>query len=278
MTDYIKLDISIPDNLQEFLITELDNMEFSGFEEYDDRLVCYVPKTRFSDVDREFIETWLMAQKEECYIIEESLIGETNWNQTWEESIKAQTIGDFFVKPTWSTEPVPDGKILLEIDPKMAFGTGYHETTRLVLRFLPSYIKKGYSVLDVGTGTGILAIAALKLGAKSALGVDIDEWSYKNAVENALLNGVSNTLEIREGSLELLSKDQQYDAVLANIDRNTLLSLATDLIEHTNNVLVLSGLMVEDEAHIVKHPAFSRLELLERTQENEWIALCYRKI
>ncbi|MEX0685656.1 MAG: 50S ribosomal protein L11 methyltransferase [Balneolales bacterium] len=277
MTKYIKLDIKIPDKLQEFLISALDNMEFSGFEEYDDRLICYVPQNRFSDVDREYIETWLMGQREECYILEESLIEETNWNQTWEESIRAQIIGDFFVKPTWSVEVTPKDKILLEIDPKMAFGTGYHETTRLVLRFLPQYVNEGYNILDVGTGTGILAIAALKLGAKYALGVDVDEWSYNNALENALLNGVNSQLDIRQGSLDLLSKDQQFDVVLANIDRNTLNSLASDLIHHTGRILILSGLMIDDEQYILNHPAFSRLELLERKQENEWIALSFKK-
>ncbi|MEX0771536.1 MAG: 50S ribosomal protein L11 methyltransferase [Balneolales bacterium] len=277
MTNYIKLDISIPDDLQELLILHLENMDFTGFEQFDDRLVCYVPQARFSDVDREYIETWLMGQREECYIKEESILEETNWNETWENSIKPQTIGDFFVKPTWSDEAAPNKKILLEIDPKMAFGTGYHETTRLVLRLLPQCIRKNDKVLDVGTGTGILAIAALKLGATHALGVDIDEWSYNNALENGFINQVNNQLKIKEGSLELLSNEDRFDVVLANIDRNALLGLADKLIHHTNDTLVLSGLMLDDEKHILDHPAFSELELIERIQENDWIALLFKK-
>ncbi|MEX0929499.1 MAG: 50S ribosomal protein L11 methyltransferase [Balneolales bacterium] len=277
MTQYIRLTIQIPGALQEFLINDLDNMEFTGFEQFYDRLLCYVPRNRFSDVDREYIEGWLSGQREDCYIIEESIIRESNWNEAWEQSITAQTIGDFFIKPTWSDEEVPEGKILLEIDPKMAFGTGYHETTRLVLRLLPQCIKKGYRVLDVGTGTGILAIAALKLGAGQALGVDIDEWSYQNAVENSFLNKVKHQLEIKEGSLELLSEDDRFDAVLANIDRNSLLGLAPLLIHHTREMLVLSGLMTDDEQHILANPHYAALRLVERTQENEWIALCFKK-
>lgn len=277
MINYIKLDISIPDHLQEFLIHHLDDMDFTGFEQFDDQLVCYVPQAQFSDVDREYIETWLAGQREVCYIKEESIVEETNWNEIWEESITAQTIGDFFVKPTWSDETPPHDKILLEIDPKMAFGTGYHETTRLVLRLLPECIGKNDKVLDVGTGTGIFAIAALKLGAEQALGIDIDEWSYINAVENGYINKVSDNLDIRHGSLELLSSENRFDVVLANIDRNALLSLADQLIHHTDHLLVLSGLMLDDENHILNNPVFSRLKILERKQENEWIALLLKK-
>lgn len=277
MTNYIRLEISIPEHLQDFLIHDLDDMDFTGFEQLDDRMVCYVPQNRFSDVDREYIDTWLMGQREECYMIEESMVEETNWNETWEKSIKAQTIGDFFVKPTWSEEVVPSNKILLEIDPKMAFGTGYHETTRLVLRLLPQCIKKGNSVLDVGTGTGILAIAALKLGANKALGIDIDEWSFNNAIENGIINQVNQQLEIREGSLELLSVQDRFDVVLANIDRTALLGMSGKLIHHTENFLVLSGLMSNDEKHILSDPLFTNLELVNRIQENDWLALLYKK-
>ncbi|MEX0780420.1 MAG: 50S ribosomal protein L11 methyltransferase [Balneolales bacterium] len=277
MTSYIKLEIKIPDELQEFLILDLDSMDFTGFEQFDDQLVCYVPQTRFSDVDREYLEMWLMSQREECYISEESIIEETNWNETWEKSITPQNIGNFFVKPTWSEEYAPEGKILLEIDPKMAFGTGYHETTQLVLQLLPQCIQKGNNVLDVGTGTGILAIAALKLGASRALGVDIDEWSYSNAVENGYINRVNRNLEIRQGSLELLSNDDQFDVVLANINRNALLGLAEKLVHHTTGVLVLSGLMVDDEKSILENPAFAELTLIDKIKKNEWIALYFIK-
>jgi len=197
--NYITLTISIPFDYQEFLIAELLDMDFDGFEQDDEQLKAIIPQHRYSDVTREEVEEWLSLQPYPANIISEQTDEERNWNEEWERSIRPLVIGDFFVKPTWVNESIPEGKTLLEIDPKMAFGTGYHETTRLMLRLLPSVIQKKDEVLDVGTGTGILSIASIKLGAKSAFGFDIDEWSRNNAWENALINKVEKSFQIEEG-------------------------------------------------------------------------------
>lgn len=272
---YITLEISIPFEYQELLIAELLDMDFDGFEQEDDRLNATILQNRYSDVIREEIEEWLSLQPYPARILSEHSDEERDWNEEWERSIKPLIIGEFFVKPTWVSEPTPEGKILLEIDPKMAFGTGYHETTRLMLRLLPSCIKKGDAILDVGTGTGILSIAGLKLGAQSAFGFDIDEWSHNNAWENALINKVSDSFQVEEGSFEVVPTESKYDVILANVNRNAILEMRIPLTSHliADGKLLLSGLLEIERDRILKAPEFSRLKLETEVQEGEWIAL-----
>jgi ribosomal protein L11 methyltransferase len=250
-------------------------MDFEGFEQEDDRLLAYIPQNRFTDVSRQEIEQWLSSLRENCYIESEEVEETRNWNEEWEQTIKEQVIGKFYVRPTWLSGNPPDDKILLEIDPKMAFGTGYHETTRLMLRAIPAYVKKGDHILDVGTGTGILSIAAIKVGAESALGFDIDEWSYSNANENTLLNNVSDKITIRQGSMEIVAPDARYDVILANINRTTILSMDKELVDHLdeNGMLILSGVLETEREIILQNKNFRKLNLVHEDQEGEWIVL-----
>ncbi len=277
--DHLTLEISIPFEYQEFLIAELLDMDFEGFEQEDDLLKAVIPKNRYNDVIREEIENWLRAQPFEAGIIEERIDEQQDWNRKWEQTIGSLVIGDFFVKPTWVNETTPEGKILLEIDPKMAFGTGYHESTRLMLRLLSGFIRKDDDILDAGTGTGILSIAALKLGAASAFGFDIDEWSRNNSWENAVINHVAESFHIERGSFEVVPEGKQYDVVTANINRTTLLSMQEMLTRHLKpgGNLLLSGLLVHERDLILKASEFSRLKLVRELQEGEWIALALHK-
>jgi ribosomal protein L11 methyltransferase len=272
--EYIKLVISIDDDYQETLISELLELEFDAFEQQDGRIITYVPKERFNDVHRERIEGILRAYPGDGFIETEEVVADRNWNEEWEKTIEAQTIGKFFVKPTWQRAEAPDGKILLEIDPKMAFGTGYHETTRLMLKLLPDIISGNELVLDAGTGTGILAIAAVKLGAEKAFAFDIDEWSITNTRENILLNGVDERVAVRKGSLEIIPKGSSYDVILANIERNTILEMLPQLhsLLKPNGKMLLSGLLDKDEQSIAKKLEQLDLKTREIRHENEWIA------
>jgi len=272
--NYIKLVISIDDDYQETLISELLELEFDAFEQQDGRIITYVPKERFSDVHRERIEGILRAYPGNGFIETEEVVADRNWNEEWEKTIEGQAIGKFYVKPTWQRGDAPGGSILLEIDPKMAFGTGYHETTRLMLKLLPDVIKEDDLVLDAGTGTGILAVAAVKLGAEKAFAFDIDEWSITNTKENVLLNGVENRVEVRKGSLETIPKGSSYDVIMANIERNTII----DMLPHLRNILkpkgrvLLSGLLKKDEKSITNKLEELNLKIREIRHENEWIA------
>lgn len=271
---YIKLVIKVAEKYQENLIAELFEMGFEGFEQCDEQLITYIKKEDFSIIDREQIEILLGAYPGNGFVESEEVVAEQNWNQQWEETIKPQVVGKFFIKPTWSPQSVPEEKILLKIDPKMSFGTGYHETTRLMLRRLPHIISNGDTIIDAGTGTGILSIAAIKLGAKRAFAFDIDEWSISNTIENILLNEVSDSIHVEKGSGKVIPKDFLTDVVLANIERNTILELfeRLDDVLKKEGVLLLSGLLEKDKPVIL-----SRLEdhyqVNNISQDNEWIAI-----
>ncbi|MEX0722192.1 MAG: 50S ribosomal protein L11 methyltransferase [Balneolaceae bacterium] len=275
--DYIRLTLSLQDDLHEYLIAELHDMDFEGFEQEDDILIATIPSNRYDDTKREELEKRMFALGGSSAILNEEIITPQNWNEEWERTIKPQVIGRFFVHPTWSAfEEKHQDKIELLIDPKMAFGTGYHATTRVILEWLPEVINLGDKVLDAGTGTGILGIAALKLGAESAFGFDIDEWSEINARENILLNKVEN-FEVKIGSTEVIPPEEKYDIILANINRNALIELVPELINHLkkDGLLLLSGLLKEDEDSILQIPSLSDFKHIETRSHLEWIAVLF---
>lgn len=272
---YIKLVISLADEYQEALIAELFDMGFDGFEQLDDQIITYTAKENFSVGDRERMDQLLAGFPGNGFIESEEIVADQNWNEQWEETISAQIIGGFYVKPTWDNSVTPANKILLEIDPKMSFGTGYHETTRLMLRFLTDVLEEGDHIIDAGTGTGILSIAAIKLGAQSAFAFDIDEWSINNTLENIILNGVSKKITVKEGSSEVIPEGEKADVILANIQKNIIMNLMPDFInslKEDGNIL-LSGLLEEDKGEIIKELDSLKLKIVNIRQENEWIAI-----
>lgn len=272
---YIKLVIAVKDEYQESLIAELMDMEFNGFEQRDDELITYITKEHFHVGDRERMEHLLASYPGNGYIRSEEVVADQNWNQEWEKTIKAQEIGPFLVKPTWSRATPKEGQLLLEIDPKMAFGTGYHETTRLMLIQLPEVIEQGAEVLDAGTGTGILAIAAIKLGAKRVFAFDIDQWSITNAKENIYLNKVTDSVTIKKGGIEVLKNGKTYDVILANIERNAIIEMLPAFIDHLSEGqhLLLSGLLKTDEELVLEKLKNNNLSHRKTVCENEWIAI-----
>ncbi len=274
----LELVLRVPDRYHEFLIAELTDLDFESFEQDDDLLKAYAPAGRWSDVRREHVEHWLLAH-DLPIAMEERIVREENWNAQWEETIRPLAVGRFLIKPTWADVPPEHAdKVLLEIDPKMSFGTGYHESTRLVLGFLPAVVHGGETVLDAGTGTGVLGIAALKLGAASAIGFDIDPWASVNATENALLNGVGDRFEVREGGLDVVP-ETGFDLVFANINRNVLLDLMPGFAEKLtpDGRLVLAGLLKTDREVMLASIEAAGLALDGEATENEWWSLIVTK-
>ncbi len=272
--NYLKLVIKVPEETQEYVIAELMDMDFYGFEQSDDRLIAYVEKPRFNDLNREKIEQ-MIASLPGAKFVEFSDVAEKNWNETWEASIQPQSIGDFFVRPTWSENEPDNEQMLIEIDPKMSFGTGYHATTRLMLRQLSKFDCKNIRVLDAGTGTGILAIAACKLGAKKAIGFDYDPLCEKNATENAAINEIGSQLEIRLGGFETVESEKVFDIILANINRNVILEFLDQMISllDKKGKLCLSGLLKTDESKVMEKLASYPVQVTDKQTEDEWMLL-----
>ena len=279
MPDTLRLTLALPDDgARETAVASLADLGFDAFEETDAALVAYAPAARWGDVEREAVAAILRARGLGAAAMCEDLLPDQDWNARWEAGLRPTAAGPFVIAPSWTeVGSEHDGRVLLRIDPKMAFGTGYHESTRLVLRLLPSAVRPGARVLDVGTGTGVLAIAALALGARSALGVDIDPWSVANGTENAALNGVQDQFEIREGSLEVVG-ETGFDLVLANIIRSVLVPMLPDLaaLRAPGAPVVLAGLLQTERDAILDAAHGAGLALTDEAAENEWWACVLR--
>jgi ribosomal protein L11 methyltransferase len=159
----------------------------------------------------------------------------------------------------------------------MSFGTGEHQTTKLVLQFLEKNVKNGIKVLDVGSGTGVLAIAAVKLGAESAIAIDNDEWCCENGRENCRLNSVDKAVDVRLGEIKDIAGNN-FDLITANIQKNILLDIAEEIKNRLKpgGLLILSGLLYNDEADIVKKYSSLNFEMLEKKSLDEWMAVKLR--
>lgn len=198
-----------------------------------------------------------------------------DWNARWAVQVKPIRIGQRVrVRPSWEPASTNPQDIDLIIDPKQAFGTGHHATTRLLTEWLEDVIEGGETLLDIGTGTGILAMAALRLGARHAMGLDCDPEAIACARDYARANGFSNELAFTIGILDQCSPFP-WDLIVANLDRRTLLGMAGKLESFIspNGHLFLSGLLVEDREEI--HAAFAEngWAVLQSRVREEWLAL-----
>lgn len=267
----VELTIHLSDDLHEYLIAELSDLDFDAFLQEDGVLRAYIPAARWNDTAREELERWL-AVHQVPRSVEERIYEPENWNRRWEETIRPIVVGPFLVKPTWASAPAGGEElILLEIDPKMSFGTGYHESTRLALRLLPGLVRGGERILDAGTGTGILAIAAVKLGASGGVTFDNDEWAIQNAVENFYLNGVADRLAFVPGTMEDI-REGDFDLILANIQLNVLVEMMPAFAAKLTpgGRLVLAGLLDRDRERMLAALSEHGLTCVEEARENDW--------
>jgi len=197
---------------------------------------------------------------------------EQNWNKDWEDSIQPIVIDDkIVIKPTWREFSLSENQILIQIDPKMAFGTGHHESTRLCIRALLKFLKKDSLVLDMGCGTSILAIASILLGAKSAVAIDNDPLAIENSRENISLNNVTTSIELFLGDSSNIP-NQEFDLIISNIDFRTnseIISTYPNFLK-SDGLIILSGLLVDDLENMKKKLLEYSLKAVFEDQENEW--------
>lgn len=276
---YVEVSITTDPGLADALIGLLSQLGFEGFWEDNSCLKCFISSERWTPAMLAETEavTRMVARSSHStvpQVVVTNLPGR-NWNEEWEKTIKPIRVTErIVITPTWHEYKAEDGQLVLTIDPKMSFGTGYHETTRLTLTLMEKHVRRGMHVLDVGTGTGVLAIAAIKLGATTAIGVDNDEWSFNNANENIRLNQVEQQVQVILGELANVSP-LPCEMIVANIQRNVLEPLLSDMRNRLSpqGMLILSGLLKSDEEPMIDALHSNGFRLTEELQENEWIAL-----
>jgi ribosomal protein L11 methyltransferase len=272
--DYIKYQINCDPAQSEILIALLSQEPFDTFQEHDNGFDAYLPAKDFSDaLDSYLIDLQAVHQ---FFYSKESLLAE-NWNEVWESNFHPVVVADFCAIRADFHEPIRHVAHELVINPKMAFGTGHHETTWMMLRLMRDLDFGGVEVLDFGCGTGILAMLASRLGASQVEAVDIEEPSFENTKENCTINHIYN-VQAWLGGLDAAPR-KPYGIVLANINRNVILDSLPTLsgIVVPGGWLVISGFLAEDEPLMQEGLHRHGFDPETVSQRNNWLAISCRR-
>ena len=261
-----------PPDAQDELVAWVDHEAVSGFLQEDNQMTVYA-----EDAQADAVRALLVSARDGLIGVplEERSIADRNWNEEWEKSIQPILAGPFRVRPTWNEAPAIEGVQDILIDPKMSFGTGHHESTRLLLAALSDQVSEGHFVLDAGTGTGVLALAALMLGAQKADAYDNDPICIENASENAKLNGLAEEFRVflSDGAdLEDYVSDSRYDVIIANINREVLRWMVPHLVTRLRpgGTIGLAGLLVTDAPLMRTEFDSWSLRVIQESEERAW--------
>ena len=251
--------------------------DITGVMEDNDHITVFT-SGKSNDTEIQFTDVLNKLKKDkliDTFRIEKEILEDQNWNKLWEKNREVIRVSDrIVIKPTFKKYSAKDNEIVLTIDPKMSFGTGEHQTTKLVLRLLEKYVKQGMKVLDVGSGTGVLAITSVKLGAVQATAVDFDEICLENCRENCILNEVEKSVEVLTGEIDNVNQND-FDLILANIQKNILLDIAEkiNIRLKQNGMVILSGLLESDKSAIEKKYHSLGFKTSQIEKMDEWIAI-----
>jgi ribosomal protein L11 methyltransferase len=259
----------------EILIAELGNVGFESFVENEYGVTAYIQKEDYYSTILDNI--FILKSNEFSIEYNQKEVAQTNWNAEWEKNFTPIQVDDL-VSVRAPFHDNPNLKYDIVIEPKMSFGTGHHETTHMMIQHLLKLNLDDKSVLDMGCGTGILAIFAEMKKAKPIDAIDIDNWCYENSLENVERNNC-NHISVFEGDASLLG-DKKYDTIIANINRNILLKDMKTYTECLNKkgVLLLSGFYKEDIPIINNEVIKYNLTLENYIERNNWVALKYNKL
>jgi ribosomal protein L11 methyltransferase len=272
---HIELRISKQDKVPgDLLIAYLGSYGFDGFWEERNELLAYIGKATFDEEIRKEVDMFCSQQGLACKWNE---IAEQNWNAAWEENFSPVIIGNRCMVRAPFHQPVPEMDFDIIIEPRMSFGTGHHETTSLMVELILDIPLDGKRILDMGTGTGILAILARKKGAREIMAVDNDDWAYRNTLSNIELNQIKG-FDVMLGDASTI-KNQCFDIIFANINRNILLN---DMVIYAgalarDGILLLSGFYSEDLEIIDEKASESGLIPERNTTLNNWVAAQYKR-
>lgn len=253
----------------EMLIAELSEIKFYAFEQQEDSLKAFIEE---KDFDEGKLKKVLPARK----VFTKNIIEEENWNEQWESSIQPVIIDNLVaIRPSFHG-PVKNVKYDLIITPKMSFGTGHHDTTCLIIKLMEQINFENKTVIDFGTGTGVLAILAEKMGASEIIAIDYDEWSIRNAFENIEANNCKNILVEQKSDLKGL---KPVDIILANINLNVLINAASAIsaLLNSESFLLTSGFLLRDEVEIQNIFGSKSVVKKQVEQSNGWLSVLFQK-
>jgi len=277
--DYSKISIEIKpfeEWLRDILTAQLGEIGFESFMETETGFEAFIPVIQFEE---EILNTVLRSFEESfTFSVKKEIIKSQNWNEVWEKNyFKPLVISDECVIRAPFHTDFPKAIYEIVIEPNMAFGTGNHETTSLMIEFILSADLSNKTVLDMGCGTGILGILASMKGAKKITAIDIDEWSFNGTLENSALNKIEN-IEVKMGDASLLG-NEKYDVVFANIHKNVLLN---DMFAYFENmkpkgILIMSGFYSDDIPSIKSKAEKLGLLSVDSKTKNNWVAYSFQK-
>ncbi|MBT3612495.1 MAG: 50S ribosomal protein L11 methyltransferase [Flavobacteriales bacterium] len=275
--EYTEVDIRVNPvaPFADILVARLNEIEFESYNEDETGVKTYV-QTHL--LDENAVEAIIAEVAELCelsYTI--TKVKQENWNEQWENNFDPAHINERCVIRAHFHNAFPDIEHEIIITPKMSFGTGHHDTTSLVMNEMFGIDFQNKTALDMGSGTGVLAILAAKLGASSLIGIDFDEWAFENAQENAKLNAVDN-IDFIHGDADAIG-DATFDIILANINRNIILQNIETYVGamNINSEILFSGFLKEDIPLILEKSEQLGLELVVSKHKNKWQMLHFKK-
>lgn len=275
--DFLTVNISCSELQRDLLIAELDLLGFSAIQELPEGLTASLEGDALDEAVLKEVLQRYVSMGPISYTVEK--VAKTNWNEAWEKNFDPVIVDDRVLvrAPFHDIKGDFDHEIL--IMPKMSFGTGHHATTAQMLSLQLDLEFQDKSVLDVGTGTGVLAIMALKLGASHVEATDIDDWCIENSLDNLSLNGFEG-IRVEQGEIKNLSFNNTFDVVIANINKNVLLSEIDHYVNLLKNEghLFLSGFYEKDIPDLKQAASKLGLKLIKSVSKDDWSALLFNRI
>ncbi len=278
MQNYINISLSVNSELTDTAVAFLSLYNTDGIEEREGLLVVCFREENWNGETRDSLVNTMKMVSPDIAIVSEEKVAEQNWNEIWEKEVPVIVVTDTVgIAPSRKIDQL-NTKIKIEINPKMSFGTGTHPSTRLMCRMMEQHIAPGTTWLDVGCGTGVLAVLAVRLGAAKVIAFDNNEWAIENSKENFKLNDVETAVELYDWDIDDVELPLA-DGILANINLDIILNSLpkfTKSLRKGSGLLIVSGILAENEEEVIEKAKSYALTHVETMDDEEWVSITFR--